>query len=84
MARKILQGVITKKSGEKTYKVMIERTVRHARFKKVITLRKQFLAHSENEHKVGDKVYIVASKKLSKMKHFIIIPKDKIEKIKNA
>ncbi len=84
MARKILQGTIVKKSGDKTYKVLVERTMIHPKYKKVITVRKHFLVHSDDEHKVGEKVYIVASRRYSKMKHFVIVDANKIEKIRNA
>ncbi len=84
MARKILQGIVKNKSGDKTYKVLVERTMSHPKYKKVITVRKYFLVHSDKDVEIGEKVYIVATRRLSKRKHFEIVDADKIEKIRNA
>ncbi len=83
MARKILKGKVVKKSGDKTFKVLVERTMIHPRYKKVITVRKHFLVHSEEDLQIGQDVYIMASRRFSKLKHFVVVPEDKIEKIRS-
>lgn len=67
-------GIVISRSGEKTVNVLVERLVRHPFYKKVIKIRKKFLAHDENNScKVGDKVKIVESRPLSRRKRWRVI-----------
>ena len=85
MARKRLTGTIVKHSSDKTYKVRVTYTRRHPKYKKVITIRKNFLVHSEDEYNVGDVVVIEETRRISKNKHFKIIGKaSKLNKVANA
>lgn len=64
-------GIISSDKMDKTVVVDVMRTVRHSRFNKPIKRTKKFKAHDErNECRVGDKVYIVESRPLSKTKRW--------------
>jgi small subunit ribosomal protein S17 len=73
MPKKVLQGKVVKISGIKTASVLVERRVIHSRYHKTITKYKKYLIHDENcEAKVGDKVSMIESSKISKRKSFIL------------
>jgi small subunit ribosomal protein S17 len=62
-------GVVINNKARKTVTVLVERTVRHPLYQKVIKKRKKFLAHDEYEKcKVGDVVKIIETRPLSKRK----------------
>jgi small subunit ribosomal protein S17 len=70
--KRTLMGTV-KSSGkmEKTVTVLVERRVKHPLYKKYIIKHKKYLAHDEkNEYSVGDRVIIVESKPLSKIKRW--------------
>lgn len=63
------QGVVVKRSGDKTVKVVVHSYRPHPKYKKQYRVSKNFLAHDENnEFNVGDAVSLVQSKPLSKRK----------------
>lgn len=73
-SRKNLVGVVTSKSGDKSVKVTIAYKVPHPRFRKVINRKTVVHAHDEsNEAKPGDKVEIMETRPLSKMKRWRIV-----------
>ncbi|MFZ6022543.1 MAG: 30S ribosomal protein S17 [Patescibacteria group bacterium] len=79
MARSALTGEITKVSGKKTYRVTISYRKVHPTYRKIVTYRRSFLVHSENEHAVGEKVSIVpATKRISKLKHYVFVNDSKV------
>jgi len=54
--------------------VLVNRFVKHKKYKKYYKVSKKYKAHDEgNTKQVGDKVKIVTSKPISKDKHFIVI-----------
>ena len=58
----------------KTIIVKVERRFPHPRFKKVVTGYSKFYAHDEkNEAKVGDRVRIVETRPMSKLKRWRLI-----------
>lgn len=58
-----------------TATVQVDRYVKNAKYKKYRVRSKNFLAHNPgNTVKVGDTVTIVATRPISKMKHFAIDP----------
>jgi small subunit ribosomal protein S17 len=83
MAEQALQTVVKKKElvGEvvsdkmdKTIVVQVARRVQHPRYKKVITRYKKFYVHDEkSEAGVGDRVRIVESRPLSKLKRWTLV-----------
>ncbi len=69
--RKQLDGVITSNKMNKTVVVTVTRTIRHPRYSKVLKVNKKFYAHAENdEYKIGDKVTIIETRPISKLKRW--------------
>mgnify|MGYP001288924561 CR=1 FL=1 len=74
MPRRILNGKVVKKSGDKTVSVLISRQTTHPIYKKIMRLSKKYLAHdSDNSVSVGDSVKIQETRPLSKSKSWEII-----------
>jgi small subunit ribosomal protein S17 len=66
-----IQGVVIKKSGDKTISVLVERKVLHPRYHKTIKRFKKYLVHDEkNEVNDGDTVIAIECRPLSKTKSF--------------
>lgn len=69
--RKVKQGVVVSAKMKNTVVVMVERTMRHDRYNKVIRRAKKYYAHHEDmQLNVGDKVTIVESRPISKLKRW--------------
>ena len=69
--RKQLVGRVTSDKMDKTVVVVVERTVRHTLYGKVLRRAKKYKAHDEkNECKVGDQVCIVESRPMSREKRW--------------
>ena len=67
--RKTRVGVVTSTKMDKTIVVEYVARVPHPKFKKIVKNSKKFYAHDENSTaKVGDKVRIVETRPLSKLK----------------
>ncbi|HJM38958.1 MAG TPA: 30S ribosomal protein S17 [Planctomycetota bacterium] len=67
--RKLMTGTVLKNQADKTIVVQVERTSRHPLYKKTVRIRKKFYAHDEeNVAQVGDKVQIMGTRPLSKLK----------------
>ena len=74
MPRRILNGKVIKKSGDKTVSVLVSRQTTHPIYKKIMRLSKKYLAHdSDNSISVGDSVKIQETKPLSKSKCWEVI-----------
>ncbi len=70
-ARRELIGTVTSDKMQKTVVVMVSHRVRSASYKKYVTKRVKYKAHSEtNEFHVGDTVQIVESRPMSKDKRW--------------
>jgi small subunit ribosomal protein S17 len=66
-----IQGVVVKKSGDKTASVLVTRSVLHPKYHKTVKRFKKYLVHDErNELNVGDTVTAVECRPLSKTKSF--------------
>ena len=66
-----IQGIVVKKSGEKTASVLVTRSVLHPKYHKTVKRFKKYLIHDErNELNVGDSVIAVECRPLSKTKSF--------------
>mgnify|MGYP001593836358 FL=1 len=80
MEQKILRpqsfvGVVVKTAMKDTATVKVDRYVKNAKYKKYFVRSKKYLAHDPgNTVKVGDTVTIVATRPISKLKHFAIDP----------
>ena len=74
MPRKERTGVVVSDAMRKTVVVMVERTVSHRHYKKVIRRRKRYQAHDEtNLCRLGDTVLIEECRPLSRRKHWRVV-----------
>ncbi|MDY0320967.1 MAG: 30S ribosomal protein S17 [Arcobacteraceae bacterium] len=66
-----IQGVVVKKSGDKTVSVLVTRSVLHPKYHKTVKKFKKYLVHDErNEVNVGDTVSALECRPLSKTKSY--------------
>ncbi len=69
-----LEGVVTSNKMDKTVVVTVTTTMRHPTYLKVIKRNKKYFAHTEtNDHNVGDKVTIMETRPLSKLKNWRVV-----------
>lgn len=69
--RKTVVGVVVSDKMDKTVVVESNRLVKHPVYKKLVKRRSRFRAHDEkNQCKLGDKVLIVETRPLSKLKRW--------------
>tara|TARA_B100000530_G_C15487317_1_gene301027 strand:+ start:202 stop:429 length:228 start_codon:yes stop_codon:yes gene_type:complete len=74
MPKKILQGTVISNKQDKTITVLVERKFKHPVLKKVIRRSKKYSAHDpDNQFNEGDKVRIMESKPISKLKRWVAI-----------
>ena len=74
MPKRILNGKVVKKSGDKTISVLVTRQTTHPIYKKIIRLSKKYLAHeNDNSISVGDSVKIQEKRPFSKSKSWEVI-----------
>ena len=84
--KKELVGEVVSDKMNKTIVVKVSRRVRHPQYHKVITKHKKFYAHDEkDEARLGDRVRIVESQPLSKLKRWtlaeIVVKAATVEKV---
>lgn len=73
-ARQTLIGVVTSRTGDKSVKVTIPYKIPHPRYKKVINRKSVVHVHDEkNETHVGDKIEIMETRPLSRLKRFRVL-----------
>ncbi len=69
--RRVITGVVTSDSMDKTIVVAVERMKMHPLYKKRYIRTNKFKVHDENnEARVGDRVRAMETRPLSKDKHF--------------
>jgi len=67
----VLQGIVVSDKMDKTVIVKVERTIMHRLYQRYIRRTNKFAAHDEtNQCRIGDRVAIVASRPLSKLKRW--------------
>ncbi len=72
--RKERVGVVVSDVQDKTIVVLVHRRTPHPLYKKVVSFKKKFTAHDENNTaKKGDTVRIVETRPLSKNKHWRLL-----------
>jgi small subunit ribosomal protein S17 len=72
--RKVREGVVVSTKMQKTITVKVERTIRHPEFNKIVTQEKKYYAHSENpDIQVGQRVRIIETRPLSKLKRWRLL-----------
>ena len=71
MPKRVIQGQIVKKSGDKTACVLVERKVLHPQYHKIVKRNKKYLIHDDNNHtQIGDVVTAIECTPISKHKRF--------------
>lgn len=79
--RKIKEGEVVSDKMVQTVVVKVERLVQHPVYKKVVKRTRKFMAHDEEgQCKVGDKVKIIETRPISKLKRWKVF--EVIEKAK--
>lgn len=69
-----LVGKVVSDKMQKTIVVMIERTVKHPKYGKIMRRRTKLHAHDENQEcKIGNTVKIRESRPLSKLKSWVLV-----------
>src|SRR3954471_20360303 len=72
--RRVLEGIVTRDKMSKTRRVEVERLVRHPKYGKYVKRRTICYAHDEkNESHLGDRVEIIESRPLSKLKRWELV-----------
>jgi small subunit ribosomal protein S17 len=76
--KRTLTGVVVSDKADKTVTVMVTRRYKHPLYKKMVTARKKYMAHDEqNLCKSGDRVRIRECAPISARKRWLVV--DKIE-----
>lgn len=71
---KTLTGKVVSDKMDKTITVVVERTVKHPKYGKILRKRTKFHAHDENQTaKIGDTVRIKETIPMSKTKAWILV-----------
>lgn len=71
--RKQRSGTVVSNKMDKTVVVLVERLVKHSKYRKYLRARKKYKAHDEkNACQIGDQVEIVETRPLSKGKRWAV------------
>jgi small subunit ribosomal protein S17 len=70
--RRRMTGVVTSNKMTKTVVVEISRSYSHPLYKKIVHTSKRVKAHDELGCQIGDQVKMVASKPISREKHWVV------------
>lgn len=73
MPRRILSGVVVSDKQEKTVSVRVEQRFMHPVYKKTIKKSKKFMVHDESGAKPGDRVRIIETRPVSKLKRWAVM-----------
>ena len=77
MPKRVLEGVVVSDKNDKTVVVEVERRYTHPLLRKTVRRTKKYHAHDEkNVFKVGDRVSIIESAPVSRLKRWVTLPKD--------
>ena len=69
-----MTGTVVSNKADKTVTVLVERTVKHKTYHKIMRRRNKFDAHDDrNDCQIGDKVLICESRPLSKSKRWRVV-----------
>jgi len=72
--RKVREGVVSSSSMDKTAVVKVVERVRHPRYFRTVQRTKKLYVHVEAEElKVGDRVRVIETRPLSKLKHWRLL-----------
>ncbi|MDU7693663.1 MAG: 30S ribosomal protein S17 [Helicobacter sp.] len=71
--KRIIQGEVISKIGDKSFGILVVRKVVHPKYRKIVKRFKKYAIHDEaNSIKVGDVVSALECKKISKNKAFVL------------
>ncbi len=74
MPRRVLQGQVVSAKGDKTAVVLVERSLKHPLYGKILRRSKKYHAHDENNQCTeGELVQIIECTPHSKLKRFEVI-----------
>lgn len=76
MAKQRRNGVVVGNKMNKTVIVEVQRKASHPMYKKVLTLKKKYYAHSEDELEIGESVVIEQVKPISKTKRWLVVERE--------
>ncbi|MGP1580447.1 MAG: 30S ribosomal protein S17 [Wolinella sp.] len=69
--KRIIQGRVVSKAGDKSATILVERRVIHPRYRKIVKRFKKYIVHDENNAvKVGDVIEAIECRPISKRKAF--------------
>jgi small subunit ribosomal protein S17 len=72
--RKVREGWVTSNRMNKTIVVAVQRQFRHPRYEKMIRRTSKLYAHDDqNQCRIGDKVQVMETKPLSKLKRWRLV-----------
>jgi len=71
--RKVKEGIVVSNKMDKTVRVEVNRTLRHPKYGKTIKRKTVCYAHTDKPLNVGDKVTIMETKPLSKLKRWRVV-----------
>jgi small subunit ribosomal protein S17 len=72
--RKVLFGRVVSDKMDKTVTITIERTFQHPMYKKIVKKTSKIWAHdAENECRTGDRVKVMSTRPLSKLKRWRVV-----------
>ncbi|MCY3974650.1 MAG: 30S ribosomal protein S17 [Simkaniaceae bacterium] len=72
--RKRREGVVVSNKADKTVTVMVERTLPHPAYGKVIMRRKKYYAHNKGDViAIGTRVRIEETRPISKRKRWLVV-----------
>jgi small subunit ribosomal protein S17 len=73
-----MKGVVVKTAMKDSATILVERYIRHPKYKKYYTVSKKFIVHDPgNSLGVGDKVVVKEVRPISKRKRHIIVSREK-------
>lgn len=69
--KRVIQGKVISKAGDKSVVILVERKVVHAKYRKIVKRFKKYTIHDEKQSaKVGDLVSAIECRPISKTKAF--------------
>ncbi len=72
--RKVREGIVVSDAMEATLVVAVVQRVRHPRYGKTVQRTKRLYVHdADNAARVGDRVKVVETRPLSKLKHWRLV-----------
>ncbi len=82
MPKRVLEGVVTSNSCDKTVTVLVTRRVKHPKYKKYVNITKKYHAHDEkNKCNIGDSITICETNPISKTKCWMVVGDNSVESV---